>query len=424
MGAYSWLYWWSYHIPQHVYIWHCHGCIFLALLVELPHTTTCLHMTLSWVHIPGSTGGVTTYHNMFTYDIVMGAYSWLYWWSYHIPQHVYIWHCHGCIFLALLVELPHIPQHVYIWHCHGCIFLALLVELPHTTTCLHMTLSWVHIPGSTGGVTTYHNMFTYDIVMGAYSWLYWWSYHIPQHVYIWHCHGCIFLALLVELPHTTTCLHMTLSWVHIPGSTGGVTTYHNMFTYDIVMGAYSWLYWWSYHIPQHVYIWHCHGCIFLALLVELPHTTTCLHMTLSWVHIPGSTGGVTTYHNMFTYDIVMGAYSWLYWWSYHIPQHVYIWHCHGCIFLALLVELPHTTTCLHMTLSWVHIPGSTGGVTTYHNMFTYGCPHVMDTYHNHDIEGFVQDCSNCSALAMQLLQSCTKPSTYPWPHSSPGKLWS
>ena len=30
----------------------------------------------------------------------------------------------------------------------------------------------------------------------------------------------------------------------------------------------------------------------------------------------------------------------------------------------------------------------------------------------HDFDGLVQDCSNSSALAMELLQSCTKPSTY------------
>ena len=28
------------------------------------------------------------------------------------------------------------------------------------------------------------------------------------------------------------------------------------------------------------------------------------------------------------------------------------------------------------------------------------------------IDGFVQDCSNSSAVAMELLQSCTKPSIY------------
>ena len=30
------------------------------------------------------------------------------------------------------------------------------------------------------------------------------------------------------------------------------------------------------------------------------------------------------------------------------------------------------------------------------------------------INGLVQDCSNSSALAMELLQSCTKPSIYVW----------
>ena len=35
-------------------------------------------------------------------------------------------------------------------------------------------------------------------------------------------------------------------------------------------------------------------------------------------------------------------------------------------------------------------------------------------YTPHNIECLVQDCSNSSALAMELLQSCTKPSIYPW----------
>ena len=33
---------------------------------------------------------------------------------------------------------------------------------------------------------------------------------------------------------------------------------------------------------------------------------------------------------------------------------------------------------------------------------------------NYDIDGLVQDCSNSIALAMELLQSCTKPSIYVW----------
>ena len=32
--------------------------------------------------------------------------------------------------------------------------------------------------------------------------------------------------------------------------------------------------------------------------------------------------------------------------------------------------------------------------------------------YEHDINGLVQDCSNSSALAMELLQSCTDPSMY------------
>ena len=34
----------------------------------------------------------------------------------------------------------------------------------------------------------------------------------------------------------------------------------------------------------------------------------------------------------------------------------------------------------------------------------------MDLSHTNDIDGLVQDCSNASALAMELLQSCNKPS--------------
>ena len=33
---------------------------------------------------------------------------------------------------------------------------------------------------------------------------------------------------------------------------------------------------------------------------------------------------------------------------------------------------------------------------------------------NNQIDGLVQDCSNSSALAMELMQSCTKPSKYIW----------
>ena len=34
---------------------------------------------------------------------------------------------------------------------------------------------------------------------------------------------------------------------------------------------------------------------------------------------------------------------------------------------------------------------------------------------HHEIDGLVQDCSNSSALAMELLQSCTKPSELRYP---------
>ena len=34
---------------------------------------------------------------------------------------------------------------------------------------------------------------------------------------------------------------------------------------------------------------------------------------------------------------------------------------------------------------------------------------------NHNIDGLVQDCSNSIANALELLQSCTKPSTYIMP---------
>ena len=34
--------------------------------------------------------------------------------------------------------------------------------------------------------------------------------------------------------------------------------------------------------------------------------------------------------------------------------------------------------------------------------------------YTHDIDGLVQDCINSSALALELLQSCSKPSIYGW----------
>ena len=37
------------------------------------------------------------------------------------------------------------------------------------------------------------------------------------------------------------------------------------------------------------------------------------------------------------------------------------------------------------------------------------------------IDGLVQDCSNSSALAVELLQSCTKPSIYVFIHSKEKK---
>ena len=36
---------------------------------------------------------------------------------------------------------------------------------------------------------------------------------------------------------------------------------------------------------------------------------------------------------------------------------------------------------------------------------------IVCVYDVNDLDGLVQDCSNSSALAMELLQSCTKPST-------------
>ena len=39
------------------------------------------------------------------------------------------------------------------------------------------------------------------------------------------------------------------------------------------------------------------------------------------------------------------------------------------------------------------------------------CSYSADQVREYNIDGLVQDCSNCSALAMELLQYCTKPST-------------
>ena len=43
------------------------------------------------------------------------------------------------------------------------------------------------------------------------------------------------------------------------------------------------------------------------------------------------------------------------------------------------------------------------------NQEGYGKMNRMDSPQTYDIDGFVQDWSNSSALAMELLQSCTKP---------------
>ena len=40
----------------------------------------------------------------------------------------------------------------------------------------------------------------------------------------------------------------------------------------------------------------------------------------------------------------------------------------------------------------------------------YTIYHYFAFKQNSNIDGFVQDCSNSIALAMELLQSCTKPS--------------
>ena len=43
---------------------------------------------------------------------------------------------------------------------------------------------------------------------------------------------------------------------------------------------------------------------------------------------------------------------------------------------------------------------------------TKGKSRIQNKAWPHHIDGSVQDCSNSSALAMELLQSCTKPSMY------------
>ena len=43
--------------------------------------------------------------------------------------------------------------------------------------------------------------------------------------------------------------------------------------------------------------------------------------------------------------------------------------------------------------------------------------------HEWQIDGLVQDCSNSSALAMEWLQSCTKPSRWRLQSELEGRLW-
>ena len=47
-----------------------------------------------------------------------------------------------------------------------------------------------------------------------------------------------------------------------------------------------------------------------------------------------------------------------------------------------------------------------------------GIPHTCFWHSSHHINGLVQDCSNSSALAMELLQSWTKPSICPYMSAS------
>ena len=43
---------------------------------------------------------------------------------------------------------------------------------------------------------------------------------------------------------------------------------------------------------------------------------------------------------------------------------------------------------------------------------SYAAANILEGKHENHIDGLVQDCSNSSASALDLLQSCTKPSIY------------
>ena len=47
------------------------------------------------------------------------------------------------------------------------------------------------------------------------------------------------------------------------------------------------------------------------------------------------------------------------------------------------------------------------------SFFSFDC-YQNKNFHYNDIDGLAQDCSNSSALAMELMQSCAKPSIWSW----------
>ena len=64
---------------------------------------------------------------------------------------------------------------------------------------------------------------------------------------------------------------------------------------------------------------------------------------------------------------------------------------------------------LHWTMLWQHT--TVCGINHY-NDYGRTLSHTLNSQNTSRIDGLVQDCSNSSASALELLQSCTKPLTY------------
>ena len=65
-----------------------------------------------------------------------------------------------------------------------------------------------------------------------------------------------------------------------------------------------------------------------------------------------------------------------------------------------------------LTTSWCVYPRTHWSPTYTNTSPGIASTYIIISYHHYHIDGLVQDCSNSNALAMELLQSCTKPSIY------------